>query len=127
MQEPEIIEILGNRKINIKPSKHEPLLQPFESSDNIAEKFIKEVSDDPILREFLFLQSVIIPRFDTVTISYPFCFHPNYDILVRIKRGTYQLKRTKLDERLANLWNEYKVVSLTSSIFTKTTLILLAC
>ena len=90
-----IIELIDGKKLIISPSKHEILLEPFKDPEHSAQKFVAEISQNPLLRQFLFLKNEITISLDNpskATVNYPFCFEPHSNLTKRLAVRNTRLK-----------------------------------
>jgi len=97
------IELTGGNKIVIQRTKQEPLFESFNDSQSIPQRLVREIGENPILRQFLFLKS--IPKYSAESptgafVTYPICFDPVFDFEKKMERDDYKNQDQKLNSRL---------------------------
>ena len=110
LKDEKTIELIDGKKLIISPSKHEILLEPFKDSEHSAQEFVAEISQNPLLRQFLFLKNVITMSLDNTskaTVNYPFCFEPYTDLATRLTSSDHEFKIKKLEEKINLKINEF--------------------
>lgn len=95
------VVLSNSKKIRIEKTKKERLFEGFKDVDSAGIQIASIIADNPLLTQFMFLESEPSYSLGTggISTSFPMILDPHYDYNERCKRIDYQEQNKKLDDK----------------------------